>query len=475
MLNTTGLNRTRNTSHQVSRRAFVRLFGVGLGASLLAACQQPAPATPTSVPAAQPTPPAAPTAPAATQPTQAAPSTKGQVTLRFSAWHMTEKVWGQSINEALAIFKQQNPNIDVQQEPVAYGEMVAKYTTQSQQKNAPDVFTLPAFAFGSFFDQGFTLPLDDFVKAEGANFLSQWHEVAIGACTYNGKLHAMPDEIMAMVLAYNAEMFEAAGLDPNHPPETWDEFLDVAKKLTNGTTQWGFGMVGAKDPGFPLRFNSVVWSFGGDFLTPDNKQSALDKPETVEAFTFYVSLNNEHGVIPPGATQANPQDVRTMMAQKKIAMKIGSGWTQTIVNSLNPDLKAFEVIRAAPMPYKRQRVTTAFLKAHMISASSRYPEEAWKLIKFLTSREIATKWFKDNGVTPSRKDVAEIPEIKNHPFASVVSAEVARARFEPLIPQWPQIVDAFTTATQEAITKQKSPEQALGDAHRRINQILARG
>ena len=450
----------------LTRRSFVQLLGLGAGASLLAACQ----------PAAGPAPTTAPAKPAeAPKPADAtaAPLAKGQVSLRLSAWHMTEKFWGQSINVAIELFKRQHPNIEIQQEPVAYGEMVAKYTTQSQQKSAPDVFTLPAFALGSFFHQGFVLPLDEFVKAEAAGFIDQWHNVALEACTYDGKLQAMPDEIMAMVLAYNSDMFRAARLDPDKPPATWDEFLAAAKQLTTGE-QWGFGMLGAKDPGFPLRFNSVVWSFGGDFLTPDNTKSALDKPETLEAFNFYVGLSNEHGVIPPGATQANPQDVRTMMAQGKIAMKIGSGWTQTIVDGLNPQLKAFEVIRAAPMPQKREKVTTAFLKAIMISANTRHPQEAWEFVKFWTNRETATKWFKDNGVTPSRKDVAELPEIKNSPFAGVVSGEVARARFEPLIPQWPQISDAFTTATQEALTKQKPPEQALADAHTRINQILAR-
>jgi len=59
-------------------------------------------------------------------------------------------------------------------------------------------------------------------------------------------------------------------------------------------------------------------------------------------------------------------------------------------------------------------------------------------------------------------------------FASVVAEQAPYVKFEPLIPEWPEIGDAMITAVQEAIAEIKSPEQALADAHAAVEQVLAR-
>jgi maltose-binding protein MalE len=96
-------------------------------------------------------------------------------------------------------------------------------------------------------------------------------------------------------------------------------------------------------------------------------------------------------------------------------------------------------------------------------------------MKFITSKEMELKWFKDNRVTSSRKDVSGVaPEILNDKFASVMASQLPYGMVEPQIKQWPEIMDTFTTSLQEAIVKVKSPEEALAEAHERINAILAR-
>lgn len=403
------------------------------------------------------------------------------ITLRFSDWHLTEEVWNKSLKEGLALFEQQHPNIKVVPEPVAYGEKETKYTVESEAGRAPDVFHVHAFSLPMFFSKGYAQDLTPFIEKEGAGFLDAWYPLPLELITYNGKVHAMPGDYMTMVLFYNSEMFQAAGLDPNTPPKTWNEFLEYAKKLTrdlNGDSridQWGFGVVGAKDPGFSLRFSPFLWSFGGDYLTPDLKKSALDSPEAKEAFIFFVELYTKHKVVPPGLTAMNPQEVRTQMAQKKIAMKLGSGWVTPIVNQLNPDLNAFEVLRCAPAPMKRKQTTAIWLSSWVMSPNTKYPNEAWELIKFITSKEMELKWFTDNRVTSSRKDVSEAaPEIRKDKFASVIASQLPNGKVEPQIKQWPEIMNVFTTSIQEAIVGMKTPEKALMEAHERINAILSR-
>jgi ABC-type glycerol-3-phosphate transport system substrate-binding protein len=154
-----------------------------------------------------------------------------QVSLRFSDWHLTEDVWNKSLNEGMNIFHKQYPNIKVRLEPVSYKEKETKYTVESAAGRAPDVFHVHAFSLPMFFSKGFAKDLTPFIEKEDPGFLEAWYPLPIDLMQYEGKVQAMPGDYMTMVLFYNTEMFKAAGLDPNAPPKTWDDFLEYAKKI----------------------------------------------------------------------------------------------------------------------------------------------------------------------------------------------------------------------------------------------------
>ncbi|RKX76850.1 MAG: hypothetical protein DRP87_10795 [Spirochaetes bacterium] len=406
-----------------------------------------------------------------------------EVKIVFSDWHLSEPHWEKSLKEAFQLFEQQNPNIKVQLDVVSYAEKETKYTTEIEAGKGPDVFHLHAYSVKSFIEKGYTKDLTPFIEKEGGGFLDSWYEQTLEIMYKDGKYYAIPGDFMAMVLFYNTELFKEAGLDPNQPPKTWSQFLDYAKKLTrdrNGdgkTDVWGFGTIGAIDPGFELRFTPILFSHGGEYLTDDQKCSALYTSESKEAFRFFTSLVSEHKVVPPGVTADNPGTVRQKMANEQVAMLLGSGWTPPIVDSNNPDLNAMEILRAAPVPVREGRspkfTTTAWLSAWMMNPNTKHPQEAWEVIKFITSKEMEQKWFDDARVLSSRKDVSgEYTPLLEDKFAKVIAKELKNAKFVPQIKEWPQIIEAINTAAQEAMTGAKESDRALRDAHERINRIL---
>lgn len=401
------------------------------------------------------------------------------VTLRFSNWHLVEAVWGKSLREAINIFESKHPGIRVTPEPISYGEKEARYQTECAARRMPDVVKLHNFSLTLFFEMGCAADLTPFVQREGPDFLKAWLDFPVQVLTFRGRLMAMPGDFMSQVLMYNRELFQAAGLNPDRPPRNWTEFLEYARRLTRDADgdgrvdQWGFSIPASKNPGLPLRITPIVWSFGADFITADGR-SGLDTPEFREAFRYIVELSTVHRVMPPGVTTFGPQDVRTQMAHKRVAMLVGSGWTFPIVNAINPGLNASQVLEAAPMPAGRKRVTAAWLSGWIMSPHTRYPDQAWQFIKFLSSKEIEKKFFEDNRVISSRKDVNTLPMVRIDKFSRVIVNELQHARLEPQIKEWPEIFDAFTTALQEAVTGAKPPDRALADAHARVEGILAR-
>jgi len=408
---------------------------------------------------------------------------KGPVTLVFSDWHLAEPHWEKALKEAFVVFEKENPDIKVQLDVVSYGEKETKYTTEIEAKTGPDVFHLHAYSIKSFMEKGYLMDITPYIKEEGSGFMDTWYPQTVELMKNNGSYFAMPGDFMSMVLFYNKNLYKEAGLDPAAAPETWDQFLANAKKLTRDrsgdgkTDTWGFGTIGAIDPGFELRVTPILFSQGGAYLTEGNKCSALSTSEAKQAFRFFTSLVTEHGVVPPGVTAQNPGTVRQQMASEQIAMLLGSGWTPPIVDGNNPELNALEVLEAAPVPVKAgsspKFTTTAWLSAWMINPHTDYPDQSWTLVKFITSKEMEQKWFDDARVLSARKDVSgHYNPLLNDKFAKVIASQLSKAKFVPQIKEWPQVIEAVNAAAQEAFTKTKAADQALKDAHNRINDIL---
>lgn len=408
-----------------------------------------------------------------------------EVTLVFSDWHLTEPHWEESLIAALDVFQQDHPNINVELDYVSYADKDTKYATEIQAGAGPDVFHIHAYSLRSFIERGFLMDLTPFIEEEGGEeFLSPWYPQTLELMREDDTYYAMPGDFMSVALFYNSQMYEEAGLDPSQPPETWSEFLEHAQALTRDTNDdgqsdvWGFGTIGAISPGFELRFTPILFSHGARYLNDDATCSELHTPEAREAFTFFVNLFAEHEVVPPGVTAQNPGTVREQMANEQIAMLLGSGWTAPIVDSVNPDLNATEVLEVAEVPVKEgadaEFTTTAWLSAWGINPNTEHPEAAWELVKFITSEEMEQQWFDDARVTSSRQDVSENYEpLTSDKFAQAIAGQLPKAKFVPQIKEWPQVIETVNTAAQAGFTGDKPPEEALGDAHAQINELLS--
>ena len=200
------------------------------------------------------------------------------------------------------------------------------------------------------------------------------------------------------------------------------EFLDYAKKLTRAG-RYGVGLIGARQEGLFMRLNPWIWSAGGDYLTPDNKRSALDTPEALEGFKFYVELFTKHKVVPPGVIEQGAQEVRTQMAHEKVSMNMAVIQAPLIIKAINPNMNVPEVFAAAPIPVNKKKVTTVEYGMRVISAFTKNPEETWKVYKSWYSKDVQMRNFKIYGVISARLDVKNSPDIAKNKFAKVFAAQ----------------------------------------------------
>jgi ABC-type glycerol-3-phosphate transport system substrate-binding protein len=395
-----------------------------------------------------------------------------QVKIRFQTWHWGEKPVFFALDEFKNEFNKNNPGIEVVADESRYGDKEAVYTAQSQAKAAADIAHFMHRAVPLFAERGYIMDLTPFIEREGGQkWLAQWDQTALEVCKYKGKIYCINDYVNPLALLYNTQHFKEAGLDPSKPPTNPTELAEVAKKLTR-SGRYGMGLIGSRQEGLFMRFNPFLWGAGAEYLTPDNKRSALDTPEALEGFKAYVELFTKHKAVPPGVIEQGAQEVRTQIAHEKVSMEIGVIQAPLIYKAINPNFKVDEVMAAAPIPSGKKRVSSVEYGLRVISAFTKHPEEAWKVYKSWLSKEVQLRNFKIYGVMSARLDVKSSPEIANHKFAKVFAAQGQYGKIEPMIPEWPKIGDAMITAVQEGFSGTKTPEQALKDAHTAANRAL---
>ena len=192
-------------------------------------------------------------------------------------------------------------------------EVVFEVTTQDEynQKmianmtagDMPDVFYVGPAAVRSYVDNGYIMPLDQYV--DEATISSIWGTTQEiyrydGKNIGSGSLYAFPKDLSCFAFAYNQDLFDEAGLEYPDPekPYTYDEFVEVCKALTKDKDgdgeidQWGvanadqFGMT------------PFLYSNGVKFLNEDmTKVNVANNKQLIEALTFYTDLT-KNGLTP---------------------------------------------------------------------------------------------------------------------------------------------------------------------------------
>jgi multiple sugar transport system substrate-binding protein len=402
---------------------------------------------------------------------------QAKTNLTYISYELTSAVAGPELKRQIAEFEKANPGITVEAIPTPLAQYTAKVVTQAKAGEMPDIATADVLWLRGWIKEGYLKDLTPYVeKAGGKAFLGQFYDSLVQLASDGGKVYAIPAFAGGYIIYYNTEMFKEAGLDPAKPPTNWEEMLAYCKKLTKkdasgNTVQWGWGIHGQNIPADVSRFLQWMYSNGADPLSPDGKTALLDQPKAIETLRFWSELYTKHGVVPPGAVQAGPGEVRSLFAQKKIAMLVGIIWGLDQVFAENPAVRSATAI--APFPKQVPNAPSLFQAVYNgMSATSKRPEEAWKLLEFFGRPESGLGLYKATRYGPVRPDFFARPEVKSDQYAQVLAKVNQHLKPPPTIPQWERVSKIIGDAMQRALTGAKTPEVAFKEANAQINPIL---
>ena len=368
----------------MERRKQFKLLSVMLAAvtlmALLAGCAPVAPAAPAPAqPAA--TSAAGQAAPAATA-ASGAPATGNQpVELSFWWWAESDAPGADKwLQETIAAYQKLHPNITVKMVPQSTDTLISAFTAAASAKSGPDLAsqwaTIPVL---SQVWAGAVTPISDLVPADEIKHWANTNENM-----YNGKLWAAPLYLMGIPLAYNKDLFKKAGLDPENPPKTWDDFLKACDTLKKaGITPMAGGAAKASAFG--------AWTFAilgvQDLDSVDDIKAAAvgDVPFTSEKYTRWLTAIEDmlkKGYFNDNIASLDYPTAQDLFPQGKVAMSWGTdgnvlAWAKTLgADKVGVDQDAD--LRQGQTGHGLRRDAVYQLLRHvLVEASARKPLISW--------------------------------------------------------------------------------------------------
>jgi len=344
---------------------------------------------------------------------------------------------------------------------LAFTDFNQQITTAIAAGATPDLMIVDNPDNARYAAAGALADLTEKVNAWGQG--SQFLPGPYNSTLYGGKNFGIPLGSNTVVLWINTDLATAAGLDINKPPTTWDEYETWAAAMTdkaNGV--YGTAMLAKKDETGTFLFLPWILQNGGSI---DN----LASPEAIGALAFWKNLIDK-GYAPKTAITDGFAEIYQQFTTGKAAMMISGTWNVNSVPKDAPDLKW----KVALLPYTKQAASSLGGENWAMFAASKQQDGAWEFLKFVTDPAYGTKLTDCMGYIPSRKDVlAEVAE-KNKDDATmqVFLKQMESAAARGPLANWSEVSAVIQEAMQEALSGQKTPEQAMQDAAAKLETLL---
>lgn len=186
-------------------------------------------------------------------------------------------------------FEEDHPDIDII--GVEYEWEGPTFAVQLAGGSLPDVFTVPFTDSKTLLENGQLADVTDAVEELG--YTDKFNPVILeGVTGDDGRIYGFPRQAYAAALHYNRDLFEQAGLDPDAPPQTWDEIREAAKAITDATGKAGYAQMAINNTG-GWQLTSQTAARGGRTQTDNGDGSAtstIDNPATKASLEFLHAL-----------------------------------------------------------------------------------------------------------------------------------------------------------------------------------------
>jgi multiple sugar transport system substrate-binding protein len=344
--------------------------------------------------------------------------------------------------------------------------------------NAPDIFVTSEYIIPQYINAGYVAEppkeIEDFI-------LNNFDSLTLKLNTFDGKVYGVPQVGIARVLYWNTKMFEEAGIEG--PPETWDELIEYAQKLTvrddkgnilrGGISLRKFG----GGSGVTEKFQILLASAGGKIIEEisDGKWRAVYNNEAGrKTLKLYIDLIHKYNVDGFDIKQ----DAEAFVLEKT-AMFIREFWPIPYFEETNPDLE-YDTAFIPSGQSSGASGTVYSTESAFVPESSRNKEAAWDFIMFFNKPKYVKKWFEQEGWPAPRTDIDFSDVYKKYPAFAIANERPDNYLYSTYPPitaadeVWTKLGERLEKAFRNAdlVDNPEGIAKVLDDAAQETNQIL---
>lgn len=397
----------------------------------------------------------------------------GKKVIRYFQWGTPSQL--ETTRKLIAKFEEEHPDMKVIFEFADWAGYWSKLQIEFAGTAAPDVCLMSGAYFFKFVKNGQILDLQPYIDKDNEIQMTDYYPLLVGLFKYNGHIYGMPRDFNTVALYYNKKLFDKFGVAYPNKDWTWEDFREAAMKLTKDVDNDGRIDYYGCELGMNMEscWANFVWQNEGEVLNETKTQCMLDQPEAIEAIQFI------HDLIWKDKAASSPLEMQSFgwkggFILGRVAMvPQGSWYLQEYRKYKDVD---FEVEH---LPRQKKRGASANGLCHIIYAKTKYPDEAWELVKFLSKEEAQKELVSAGAAIPAMKKVAESslfldPEIR--PANKKVFLEVMEYAHDLYFtPNWGEWNGerGWTLAFEAIWLDKKAVSDACREAARKINELLA--
>ncbi len=341
-----------------------------------------------------------------------------------------------AMNMLIEQFHEENPGIRVvHNSDIPYADFRTEIAASAPAGVGPDIVTLYFGWIIAFVDAGYLVPLPEEPFSEA--FIRETFSPMVANSKYLGEYWTVPTAVRSLALFWNKDILAEAGLDPESPPQTLEEFQEIAL----ATTQYGDGgqdVLNITQQGFSPTMQGQIhhWfrdvlirQFGGQSYSDDGRTVMYNSEAGCEAFRWVTEFELEHVTgsfdIMDGATNA--------FVNGDVALHVDGSFRVGTIRNNNPDLN-YGVAELPVGPNGENHTFGSYWTHGLTRRAASDParmEAAIKFLEFITTPEAGALWVSIVGELPAQLESASDEMLLADPILGPFSAglEYASATF----------------------------------------------
>ncbi|QAA76955.1 MAG: ABC transporter, substrate-binding protein (cluster 1, maltose/g3p/polyamine/iron) [Candidatus Bipolaricaulis sibiricus] len=336
------------------------------------------------------------------------------VTITYWQYEFASKV--QMIDELIAEFEAQNPGIKVRHETFPYAVFAEKVATSVPAGVGPHIVNLYYGWLPAWQRAGYLQPLPedtfptDSIESEFAPL--------VRAAKIDGRYWGLPTAVRTLALFYNVDLFEENGI--SGPPETWDELISIAQKLTTYRggrfVRAGFGMAPDGQDHHLVR-EILLRQFGGAPYSDDSRTVTYNTPEGEAALKFYTDFRLVHQIGEPDFPFPGVAGYyRDGFIAGLIGMIVDGSFAIGAITRNAPHRWAVAELPRLTPDGERHNFASFWMHGLTPLAQGAELEAAVRFLQFITSEQAMKRWVAWVGELPARLSLVDNPELVADPI-----------------------------------------------------------